>query len=61
MSKAADTILITPRDAMKIIGCSRHTMYEILLKDEKFPCIKVGTRFFVNKAKLQDYFDEKCK
>ncbi|MDK2829796.1 MAG: hypothetical protein PWP67_2619 [Clostridium butyricum] len=60
MGKEPETILITPREAMKIIGCSRHTMYEVFLKDEEFPKIRIGNRFFINKARLQDYMDKKC-
>lgn len=56
-----DKLLLTPEEAMSVLGIARNTMYEVLLKDETFPKIKLGARYYINKDKLQSWIDSKCK
>jgi len=61
MNKTEDKIVITPKEAMQILGVGRNTMYEVLLKDKNFPAFKIGTKFYINKDKLQEWADKKCR
>ncbi|MCS6130857.1 DNA-binding protein [Clostridium botulinum] len=56
-----EKLLLTPEETMPILGVARNTMYEVLLKDTTFPCMKVGARYYVNKDKLQAWIDSKCQ
>lgn len=56
-----DKLLLTPEEAMPILGVGRNTMYEVLLKDKNFPAFKIGSKFYINKDKLQTWADSKCK
>lgn len=61
MEKAIEKIVITPKEAMKILGVGRNTMYEVLLKDKNFPVFRIGTKFYINRDKLQEWADKQCK
>ncbi|WP_035790343.1 helix-turn-helix domain-containing protein [Clostridium beijerinckii] len=65
MNKTLETItekiIITPKEAMSILGVGRNTMYEVLLKDKDFPAFKIGTKFYINKAKLPEWADKQCR
>jgi hypothetical protein len=52
--------LLSPSEAMPILGVSRSTMYEVLLKDPSFPVLKIGRKYFINKQGLQNWIDKKC-
>lgn len=52
--------LLSPSEAMPILGVSRSTMYEVLLKDPSFPVLKIGRKYFINKQGLQNWIDQKC-
>ncbi|NFL86822.1 helix-turn-helix domain-containing protein [Clostridium botulinum] len=52
--------LLTPLETMPILGVSRSTMYEILLKDPSFPVLKIGRKYFINKQGLQSWIDKQC-
>ncbi|AVQ40502.1 DNA-binding protein [Clostridium botulinum] len=54
------TILITPTEAMKILGVGRNRMYEDLLKREDFPKCKIGYRYFVNRELLGEWAKKQC-
>lgn len=56
-----DKLLLTPEEAMTILGVGRNTMYEVLLKDETFPCMRIGNRYYINRDKLQTWIDKSCK
>lgn len=60
MSQTIEKIVITPKEAMTILGVGRNTMYEVLLKDKTFPAFKIGTKFYINKYKLQEWADKQC-
>jgi excisionase family DNA binding protein len=59
--KTSEKIVITPKEAMTILGVGKNTMYEVLLKDKNFPAFKIGKKFFINKDKLQEWADKQCK
>lgn len=61
MSQTIEKIVITPKEAMTILGVGRNTMYEVLLKDKNFPAFKLGSKFYINKDKLQEWADKMCK
>ncbi|MCI1478960.1 MAG: helix-turn-helix domain-containing protein [Clostridium beijerinckii] len=61
MSQVVEKIVITPKEAMTILGVGRNTMYEVLLKDKNFPAFKIGSKFYINKDKLQEWADKQCK
>lgn len=53
-------VLISPTQAMKILGVGRNTMYENLLKREDFPAFQIGVKYFINREKLQSWADKQC-
>lgn len=61
VSQTIEKIVIAPKEAMSILGVGRNTMYEVLLKDKNFPAFKIGSKFYINKDKLQAWADSKCK
>ncbi|NFF82333.1 helix-turn-helix domain-containing protein [Clostridium botulinum] len=61
MNQTVEKIVVTPKEAMTILGVGRNTMYEVLLKDKTFPAFKIGTKFFINKDKLQEWADKQCR
>jgi len=61
VEKIVEKIVIAPKEAMAILGVGRNTMYEILLKDKNFPAFKIGSKFYINKDKLQEWADKQCK
>lgn len=60
MNKTEEKIVITPKEAMPILGVGINTMYEVLLKDKNFPAFRIGTKFYINKEKLQEWADKQC-
>lgn len=63
MSESMNKIVISPKEAMQILGVGRNCMYEKLLKDKTFPAFTIdgGKKIFINKAKLQSWIDSKCR
>lgn len=61
MNKTEEKIVISPREAMIILGVGRNTMYCVLLKDKNFPAFKIGSKFYINKDRLQEWADKQCK
>lgn len=61
MNQTVEKIVITPKEAMTILGVGRNTMYEVLLKDKNFPAFKIGSKFYINKDKLQEWANKMCK
>lgn len=61
MSQTVEKIVIAPKEAMTILGVGRNTMYEVLLKDKNFPAFKIGSKFYINKDKLQEWADKQCR
>jgi predicted DNA-binding transcriptional regulator AlpA len=61
MSEAVRTILVSPTEAMKILGIGRNMMYENLLKRNDFPVFQIGTKYFINRELLQEWANKQCK
>ncbi|WBW97590.1 helix-turn-helix transcriptional regulator [Oceanirhabdus sp. W0125-5] len=55
-----NSILISPTQAMKILGVGRNMMYEDLLKRKDFPTFQIGKKYFVNRELLQTWADKQC-
>lgn len=61
MSETVKTILISPIEAMKILGVGRNRMYQDLLKRKDFPVFQIGVKYFINRELLQDWANKQCK
>lgn len=61
MSQSLKTILISPTEAMKILGVGRNRMYCDLLKRKDFPSFSLGNKFFINRELLQDWANKQSK
>lgn len=53
-------ILVSPIEAMELLGVGRNTMYENLLKRDDFPAFKLGTKYFINAELLQEWANKQC-
>ena len=53
-------ILLTPTQAKDILGVGRNEMYN-LCKTKEFPAFKIGSKYYINREKLQEWADKKCK
>lgn len=54
------SILISPAQGMKVLGVGRNMMYEDLLKRNDFPCMKIGSKYFINRELLQEWANKQC-
>lgn len=54
------TVLITPKEAMSVLGVGWNCMYENLLKRKDFPCFKIGSKYFINRELLQEWANKQC-
>lgn len=61
MSETAKTILGSPEQAMKRLGVGRNRMYCDLLHRSDFPCFKMGAKYFVNLAMLEEWAAKQCE
>lgn len=55
------TVLVSPKEAMIILGVSWNCMYEDLLKRPDFPSFKIGARHWINRELLQEWANNQCK
>ncbi|MBS4958180.1 MAG: helix-turn-helix domain-containing protein [Clostridium sp.] len=55
-----EKILISTSEAQRILGVGRNEIYR-LCNTKEFPAFKIGSKFYVNKNKLQSWADERCK
>jgi len=53
-------ILLTPMEAKKLLGVGRNEIYN-LCKTKGFPSFKIGSKYYVNSQKLQEWADKQCK
>lgn len=63
MSKKAITenqILGSPMQAKEFLGVGRNEIYN-LCKTKGFPSFMIGSKYYVNLQKLQDWIDKQCK
>lgn len=59
--ESKETILVSPTEAMKILGVGRNRMYCDLLKRDDFPAFKINSKYFVNRLKLQEWANRMCE
>ena len=54
-------ILVSPEQCRKkILGIGRTEMYN-LCKTKGFPAFKIGSKYYINIQKLQEWADKQCK
>lgn len=54
-------ILVSPEQCRKkILGIGRTEMYN-LCKTKGFPAFKIGSKYYINLQKLQEWADKQCK
>ncbi|WP_270215493.1 helix-turn-helix transcriptional regulator [Clostridium butyricum] len=63
MKRQIERMLISPEEAIEILGVSRNMMYKFLLKDKTFPSFTIngGRKVFIDKSKLRDWINLKCQ
>lgn len=52
-------ILLSPMQAKEILGVGRNEIYN-LCKNKDFPSFKIGSKYYINKEKLQEWADNQC-
>lgn len=60
MMEEVKTILIDPTEAMKYLGVKRNRMYCDLLRRDDFPCMRLGSKFFINRELLKEWAKKQC-
>lgn len=55
-----ESILITPMEAKKLLGVGRNEIYK-LCNTKGFPSFKIGNKYYINRAKLQEWADNQCR
>lgn len=60
--ESEEKILVSPTEAMKILGVSRCMLYDNLLKRDDFPAFRIKgcSRYFINRQLLQKWADKQC-
>lgn len=53
-------MLLTPTEARQLLGVGRTEIYN-LCRSKGFPSFKIGSKYYINKDKLQSWCDSKCK
>ena len=48
-------------EAAAVLGISRPTVYDLLLHRPDFPAFRVGTRWLISKAGLQEWVEAQCQ
>ena len=52
---------LSVKEAVEVSGIGRATILKLIKEDPKFPYIKVGTHFKINRQMLQEYLNEATK
>lgn len=52
-------ILLSPIQAKELLGVGRNEIYN-LCKNKDFPSFKIGSKYYINKEKLQEWADNQC-
>lgn len=60
MSKKVQSILGSAIQAKDILGVGRNEIYR-LCNTKGFPSFKIGSKYYVNLQKLQEWADKQCK
>lgn len=53
-------ILLTPMQAKDILGVGKSQIYK-LCKTNGFPVCVIGKKYYINRAKLQEWVNKQCK
>ena len=56
-----EKMVLTPKEATKLIGVGTNTMYEVLLKDDSFPHYTIGRNIYIPKLALQEWVNKQCE
>lgn len=60
MSKKVQSILGSAMQAKDILGVGRNEIYR-LCNTKGFPSFKIGSKYYVNLQKLQEWADKQCE
>ena len=52
-------ILLSPIQAKELLGVGRNEIYN-LCKNKDFPSFKIGSKYYINKEKLQEWANNQC-
>lgn len=55
-----EKILISPMETRSVLGVGRNEIYK-LCNTKGFPSFKIGSKYYINKNKLQEWADKQCK
>jgi len=53
--------ILTVTEATEISGIGRNKILDLIKNDPKFPYIRIGTHYKVNRQMLQEYLNEATK
>lgn len=56
-----ETLVMTPKEAMKVLNVGQNSMYCDLLLREDFPSFRIGDKWYINKKGLQNWIDNQSK
>lgn len=54
-----NSILLSPVQAKELLGVGRNEIYN-LCKNKDFPSFKIGSKYYINREKLQEWADNQC-
>ena len=52
-------MLLSPIQAKELLGVGRNEIYN-LCKNKDFPSFKIGSKYYINKEKLQEWANNQC-
>ena len=53
-------LLLTPMQAKNILAVGKNEIYN-LCKTKGFPAFRIGSKYYINKKKLEEWADNQCK
>ncbi|MDU4321094.1 MAG: helix-turn-helix domain-containing protein [Anaerococcus vaginalis] len=53
-------LLLTPMQAKNILAVGKNEIYN-LCKTKGFPAFRIGSKYYINKQKLQEWVDSQCE
>lgn len=54
-----NSILLSPIQAKELLCVGRNEIYN-LCKNKDFPSFKIGSKYYINKEKLQEWANNQC-
>ena len=57
----SETLVSSPKEAMKALDVSQTIMYNDLLKRKDFPSYRVGNKWYISKQGLEEWVKEQYK